>query len=783
MIGRTLGRYTVLARLGAGGMGVVYRARDQKLGREVALKVLPASETADPGSRARLMREARLASSLNHPHICVVHEVDEQDGEMFIAMELIGGQSLRGRIGSVGLPVPEVLRLGSEIADALAHAHARGVIHRDLKSLNVMVTPEGSAKVLDFGLARPMTSDSSSTMGLSSRLTETGAVVGTLHSMSPEVLRGEQADVRSDVWALGVLLYEMASGATPFRGETPYEMAASILHGNPAPLPAGVPAGLQAVIMKCLQRDPSQRYQEASEARSNLKALSAGQEPVIAVLPGAKRRWSRSKIGAGASMAVGLVTLVLLLGRYRGCPGAAAIRSLAVLPLANLSGDPSQEYFADGMTDELINTLAQLGVLRVISRTSVMGYKDRHVPVREIARELNVQAVLEGSVRRFQDRVKVTVELIQAAGERVLWGESYERGLTDVLSLQGEVARAIAGQIRLELTPAERANLVREHPIDPDAHEHYLLGRQDLYSEEFSLARIQSALAHFRKAIEIDPKWAMAYSGLGEGYYALSNYYVAPDSAMPEVKKATERALLLDLGLAEAHTMKAVVAGLYEWNWSQADAEFRRAIELNPGSESAHFLYGYCLTVAGKYSAADEQLGIARELDPLSGWTRWISAWPAFYRKDYDGAIQELSKQATIDSTLWMPHSLLGEAYEMKGLLSEAESSLRKAKAMGGNPWVVAALARVYAKEGKRDSTARLLDELARLSKQQYVTPYALATVHMALGDRDRAFALLEQAYRDRSEDLVLLHQDPRFDPLRADPRFDALIKRMKYPA
>ncbi len=483
MIRKSLGRYRIVEKLGAGGMGEVYRAHDEQLDRDVAIKVLPAERFRDASARARLLREARTASQLNHPNICTIHEVGEAEGQAYIAMELVEGQPLSARLTSGALPAEDVLRVGLQLADAVGHAHERDVVHRDLKSANVILTPEGRAKVLDFGLAKRLSGDELDDVTRSqASLTQAGALVGTLAYMPPEQLRGQPADARSDVWALGVVLYEMATGMRPFQGQTGFELSSAILNQRPAPLPGNVPLELRAVIERCLEKEPARRYQRGGEARAALEAIQSGSAAMPWLVLRYQLRRRRWLAATAAAMALLVVLAALNVERVRtrfaGGPSAPQIDSLAVLPLENLSGDPAQDYFADGMTEALITDLGRLtGLKRVIARGSVMRYQGTKKPLSEIARELKVDALITGAVLRAGDRVRITAQLVNPETEEQLWTERCERDLRDVLRLQNELTTAIAGEIRVKLTPKEHARLATARPVNPEAYEAYLKGQ------------------------------------------------------------------------------------------------------------------------------------------------------------------------------------------------------------------------------------------------------------------------------------------------------------------
>ncbi len=495
MVGRTLFHYRVLEKVGAGGMGVVYRAHDEKLDRDVALKVLPAGALADEAARKRFRQEALALSHLNHPNICTIYEIGEAEGQTYIAMEFVKGRPLSQIARGAGLAAETAVRYGAQIADALVHAHEGGVVHRDLKSSNVIVTPAGRAKVLDFGLARRLDEGrGEEATRTQSGLTGAGMVVGTLDYIAPEVLEGRPADGRSDIWALGVVLYEMVTGRLPFEGQTAFAVSSAILREPPAPLPERVPAGVRGVIQRCLAKEPAQRYQTAAEVRAVLEAASSGASVVAAApLPTPTQRWVLA--AAAAALLIAALVGLNVAGLRERITGRSAprIESLAVLPLENFSRDPEQEFFADGMTEQLITDLSKIGALRVISRTSVMQYKGTHKPLPEIAKELKVDAVVEGSVLQSGNRVRITAQLLYAPADKHLWAESYDRDLRDVLALQGEVARSIANQVRITLTAQEQARLGARRQVDPEVFQLYLRGQY--FTNQRSLEKVNSSFS------------------------------------------------------------------------------------------------------------------------------------------------------------------------------------------------------------------------------------------------------------------------------------------------
>ena len=785
MIGQTLGHYRIESKLGAGGMGEVYRAHDEQLDRDVAIKVLPAASFRDATARARLLREARTASKLNHPHICTIHEVGEADGQAYIAMELVEGQTLSARLTEGALAAEQVLRYALQLADALGHAHERGVMHRDLKSANVMLTPEGRAKVLDFGLAKRLNrEDLAEATTLSQDLSQPGTIVGTLAYMPPEQLRGEPADARSDVWALGVMFYEMATGERPFQGKTGFELSSAILNQAPAALPPAVPAELRGVIERCLEKEPGQRYQRGGEVRAVLEAIQSGS--AVPAWPARKvtlprRRWLALAAALVVVLAAAGVALDVggLRARLLGGAAAPKFRSLAVLPLANLSGDPEQEYFVDGMTEALITDLSKIAGLRVISRTSMMRYKGAAKPLPQIARELGVDGVITGSVQREGDRVRITAQFINAATEEPLWAERYERGLTSILAMQSDLARAIAREIKGTLSPQEETRLGRARQVNPATHEAYLKGMFFLHQSTPEGTR--KGMAYLREAVEKDPVDPLGYAGLANGYITLAHGADPPEDALLRAKSATRTALELDGTLAEAVFALGVIKGYDEWDWEGADQAIQRALELNPSFAMAHYHLAWYRALFGRMEEAIEEHKRAREADPLNPLhTAWLGE---LYRMEgrYKEALDEAQKAIELNPKFPVGHYVRGLVYADQRRYDEAIAAVQKAGEVAPRwRW---ALGPVYAAAGRRDEARRVLAEL----KQQKVTPWAafwLACTYAALGKKDEAFRWLNYEHPHIWLPWVSTKEYDLFSfrPLRDDPRFQDLLRRMNLP-
>jgi serine/threonine protein kinase/tetratricopeptide (TPR) repeat protein len=790
LVGQIISHYRIVEKIGAGGMGEVYRARDERLRRDVAFKILPPESQGGADAERKLLREARSASALNDPRICVIHEVGEAGGRPFIVMELVDGSPLSSLIPSEGLRPELVVRYGVQIAAALAHAHDHGIIHRDIKAANVIITPSGQVKVLDFGLAR-LHGDlelADATRSAQSA-TNASAVVGTLPYIAPEILRGEEAGPRSDIWSFGVTLFEMATGNRPFRGQTGYELTSKILREPLPPLPPQLPPGLRTVMERCLEKEPGHRYQRASEVGAALEAVhaqpgtSSSTAPVsIAPLGSAKRSlWIPGVIAA--LVILGGTVFAANIGGLRDRifhrASVRGIHSLAVLPLANLSGDPQQQYFADGMTEELTTELSQVSSLRVVSRTSAMRYKATQKSVPEIARELNVDAVVEGSVEREGDRVRITAQLVQGPTDTHLWAKGYERDLRDSLRLQDEVAQAIVGEIQLKLTPQEQAHFARNETVDPEAHEDYLQGLFHLQLHTGPDER--KAIDLFQAAIKKDPSYAAAYSSLADSYRALIfNGNAAPADVLPLSEAAARRAIEIDGQLAEAHSALAGDLTDYDWDWTGAEREFEIALRLNPNSPHVHGAYAHFLRQEGKLEESIREARRAVELDPVSAQGNFILSQSLHEARRYDEAISQLRKTLDLEPRFWPAHLYLGKTLAEQGHYQAAIEELKKAGNFTSEPY--ATIGYVYGRMGRTTDAHKVIADLQDQLKTGYVAPTNFVTVYIGLSDKDQAFAWLEKGFQQRDFWITFLKGEPIFDPLRSDPRFQDLVRRVNFP-
>jgi eukaryotic-like serine/threonine-protein kinase len=794
---KRIGQYRILDEIGAGGMGVVYHAQDEKLQRDVALKCLPYDEKENVSRRNQLVQEARCASALNHPNICTIYNVDEKEGQVFIAMEFLDGKTLRATIPEQGMPPETVIRWGMEIADALNHAHKHGIIHRDLKTRNVIITSEGRAKVLDFGLALDREAELEGTTRSVEVIAQSSGLAGTLPYMAPELLAGAHADEQSDIWALGVVLYEMAAGRLPFQAETSFALSSAITTEPAKPISAKVPPSLRMVIRRCLMKDPRQRFQNAGEVRAALEVVGSSSDDypdMVATSIEKTNTGSGTSRGTSARrsrlwFAVGSVLALLALGLWVLSPfhrrgrfigsSNSDIRSIAVLPLSEVPAEVEEGYFADGMTGELINALSRIGALRVISRDSIMKYKGVHKPLKEIANELNVDAVVEGTVQRTDGRVKISADLVDAREDRSLWGHSYEGDLRDVLGLQSQVAQAVADEIQVHLTPVESAILSKRPVVFPEAYESYLRGRY-LWSRR-NPEDLRRALDEFQKAIKLDPTSALAWAGLADCYTLLATQSeMAPRAAMPLALAAAKKALDLDDSLAEAHASLALIEFTYEWDMAGAEVEFERALALNPSYAIAREWHGIYLNYSGRFEEALVETKLAQGLDPLSAVIQVNVGRCYYYARHYDKA-RELLKQIELkEPNLWLVPAVLGQIYLADGKYEDAIRELNRARLLSPSSLRnLGVLGDSYGRAGRRKEALDIASELDIQSRSHYVLPIYSALVYMGIGDKTKAFAFLDKAYSDRSEWMMVLNVEPEFDPLRSDPRFLALLHRV----
>jgi len=734
MIGKTISHYKILDKLGEGGMGVVYKAEDTKLKRQVALKFLPSELTQSDEWKERFLREAQAAAALSHPNICTIHEIDETEGQAFIAMEYVEGHSLTEKIQSGPLDVDEVVKIALRVAEGLRHAHKRGIVHRDIKPANIMITEDGQAKIMDFGLAK---------LAGKTRLTKTATVMGTVAFMSPEQARGDSTiDHRTDVWSLGVLLYEMLTGVLPFDAGTDTGLIYKIINEDPEPIRnhrGDVPQQLESVIEKMIQKDPQSRYEDTKELIADLESVKS-------------RMVSVTK---------------------------ESTPSIAVLPFANMSADPEQEYFCDGLAEELINALTQIEDLRVIARTSAFSFKDKNVNVREIGRELNVETILEGSVRKAGNRLRITAQLVTVAQGHHLWSERYDREMEDVFAIQDDITQAIVEKLKPRLLHREKAKIAKRQTVDLEVYDLYLKGRW--FWNKRTEQGLRKSIEYFEQAIEKDPNYALAYAGLADVYIVLPTWTPEPPKGVYlKAKELTLKTLEIDDGIAEAHTSLGFLMGMCDHDWKGAEREFKRAIELNPGYGQAHSWYAVMLSLLERFDEALKEAEQALELDPLSLTRHFYAALILNNVRDYDQAIEVLQRTLEMDPNFPTTRFLLGDAYAGKSMYEEALAEYQKeATFRTGVFSSEIGTGIVYARIGKRGKAEHILDDLLRQSEDKYITPYGLAKLCFALGENDKGFEWLEKAYEEFNLLLGFIKVDAGLDGMRSDPRFIELLKKM----
>jgi len=784
MIGKTFGRYRVLEKIGRGGMGEVFLAEDTSLHRRVALKFLPPEMQRDAEAHKRFVREARSAAALDHPYICHINEVAESGGRDFIVMEYVDGQTLRAKIGQGPLSLGETLQVGIEVSEALEAAHGKGIVHRDIKPENIMLTRTGHAKVMDFGLAKQTGPAEGKEFGGSTMtlLTTEGTTAGTLAYMSPEQLRSRAADARSDIWALGVTLYEMASGGRPFQGQSGFELSSAILNKVPLPLPPEVPADLGAVIIRCLEKDPTKRYQRAEDLRAALERIGAGTASIWAAW---RYRLARRPWLALTATVVAAAVLLFALdiggvrSRFAGGAGAEGRAfKLAVLPLKNLTGDPEQEFLSDGLTQDMISELSRLQPARmsVIGLMSVMRYKRSETPLEQIGRELGVGYILGGSCRREGARVRISAELIRVRDQTQLWTETFEREMSGLLALQSEVARKVAGALALKLLPGEEARLARVHTVNPDAYEAYL--KAGHYRDTMTKEGFDAAERYLNLALENDPNYATAWALMGSIWISRQQMgVVPPNEAFPKAKAALDRALELDETEVEANRVLAGYLSWGEWDWKAANRQWKRVFELDPNYAAALPGYSHFLMNTGLPDEALAKIERALELDPFNVRFQSFYAMVLLNVRRYDDAIVAARKAMSSQSDQPLARNTLINTLFMKGRYDEIMDLERERWAKDRE--VLEALVRGYAEAGFANARRRQCEILAaRYGKPGGVPANTLAILYAQAGEKDRVIEWLEKAYEARDGNVPYIGM-PYFDLVRSDPRFQDLVRRV----
>ena len=789
--------------LGVGGMGEVYLAEDATLKRKVALKLLPERFTEDEERVRRFKREARAASALNHPNIITIYEVGQADRRHFIATEFIEGETLRNRIASArSLRMSDVLDIGIGVSSALGAAHEAGIIHRDIKPENVMLRPDGYVKVLDFGLAKLLEGDGAF------RDSNTGSVMGTLLYLSPEQARGLPPDARSDLYSLGAVLYELITRQPPIVTDSFVDLALAIATKDPkrpSLVVSGVPPELDRIVMKALQKDRAKRYQSAREMLRDLQTLrqqiefedkltSIGnpdsrltgpigqQQTALMSFPprtttSVLKLWQSpagKTISVVALLIIGAAALIVAFARA-GVLGDRPIDSVVVLPFVNASGDPNSEYLSDGISESITDSLSQLPDLQVVARSTAFRYKGKQSDPLAVGKDLRVRGVVTGQLMQRGNTLIIRASLTDVTRGTQIWGEQYNRNLADVLSVQQEMAQEISNKLRMKLSGEEKRLLARRKADSSEAFQFYLKGRY--YRNKYAEEAIRKSIGYFNQAIEIDPAYALAYAGLADAYYGLSNLYMAPREAMPRAREAARRALALDDSLAQAHTELALVLVWYDWNFKEGEREFRRAIALNPNDADPHRLYADFLTAAGRFELALEEKKKAEQLDPLSVPAAYEVARTLFFARRLEDADQQAKRALELDDRFGQALSLRAWIALEQGKIAEARAMAEQSVTVNRSPQALALSGFINARLGNTAEAQQVIAELK--SRPNYTTPLFLARVNAGLGNKNEALQWLEQAYAERSESLLWLHVDPTFASLRSEPRFEALVSKV----
>ena len=832
--GKVFGHYEVIKQIGAGGMGEVYLARDKKLDRKVAVKILNEKFAQHESNLQRFIREAKAASALNHPNILTVHEVSASNEVHYIVSEFIKGKTLRERLRESPLPLAEVLDIAVQTANALTAAHEAHLVHRDIKPENIMIRPDGFVKVLDFGLAKLVEQKNKTFLGLNDSTvkqneTAKGVILGTINYMSPEQARGKDIDARTDVWSLGVVLYEMLAGRTPFAGETTNDSIAAILTGEPAPLDENTPKELQRIVRKSLQKKRDERYQTIKDFLLDVKNLKRELEFAEVLQRSAVPKSAKSSDDGGANASGENATAIIpptavstqnslspptssaeyIVGKISGNKRAAAvfssiillaviglgywyffnrpstsvkqIESIAVMPFVNASGSPDVEYLSDGMTETLINSLSQIPKLNVKARSSVFRYKGKEIDPKKVAAELNVQAILTGRIVQRGEQMTLNLELIDTQTENTIWGNRYERKPSDIVSLQSEIARDVSGKLKSKLSESDDQKIAKNYTVNPEAYQLYLKGKF-AYNKRTG-SDLKQAAAFYNQAIERDPKYALAFAGLAQTYVDFPGFDVAPpNEIMPLAKAAALRALELDDSLAEAHTALGSYLLQYEFDLVQSEKEFRRAIELNPTSAVARQALADKLMLVKRFDESFAELRLAEEIDPLSPTVAMDIGATLVYARRYDEGIAHFKRMTVRDPGFSLAHGYLGWAYGAKGMYAEAVAAARKSVELNNSYFLKGYLALWLAKSGNRDEAVKILAELKRAETEGYVRRNTLGMVYFGLGDKEQALNHLEDEVSSRGPLALRFSVGPEFDDVRSEPRFKALLKRMNLP-
>ena len=809
--GEVFAHYEIIRQIGAGGMGEVYLARDKKLDRRVAIKILNEKFAAHESNLERFIQEAKAASALNHPNILVIYEIGQTDGTHYITSEFVEGKTLREILREKTLSLSEVLDIVIQIANALTAAHEAGIVHRDIKPENIIVRPDGLIRILDFGLAKLIVNKPIGLEDTTVKQNETakGVIMGTVQYMSPEQAKGERVDARSDIFSLGILIYEMIAGRTPFTGDSVTETIVNLINSEPQPLSrfaSNVPDELERITAKTLRKDRDARYQtmkgllaDLKDLRENLvydersKKSHSYKESTTAILPDSTDdatlqiistdsrfigQIKRHKMLASVALVVLLAAIGFGIWFFAGrVANTRQIESIAVLPFENASGNAELEYLSDGMTETLINSLSQLPKLNVKARSSVFRYKGKEIQLAKIGQELNVQAILTGRVAQRGQDLTLSVELIDPATENVLWDAIYSRPTTNLTALQSDIARDVAGKLRTRLSNAERQRVAKSYTDNAEAYRLYLKGRY--FWDKRNREGMENAIKNYNEAIALDPDYALAYAGLADCYLFPQHARETPQVTIPKSRALAMKALDLDDTLAEAHATLAFIKMRYDYDWTGAEQEFKQSIELNPNYPVTHQYYGTFLVNTGKTDEGLREINRALELDPLSVTINWSLGLNLYHARRYDEAIAQLQKVLQMDSSHELTYGSLATAYAQKGMFADAIATQQKLAALYKDSSLRFGLPYIYAVSGRREEVQWMLDELKNKLEQNDFRSFQMAKIYVALGQQERAFEWLNRAYENRDFDMIFLKVDPSLDPLRDDPRFQDLMRRV----
>jgi eukaryotic-like serine/threonine-protein kinase len=784
--GKSLGPYTILELLGSGGMGEVYLAQDSRLGRRVALKLLPDHFVTNEDRLRRFRQEARAASALNHPNIITIHEIGEAQTTHYIVTEFIEGETLRALLIRNRPEPSSALDIAIQTASALAAAHAAGIVHRDIKPENIMLRRDGYVKVLDFGIAKLMPEGPAPSMGMSFE-TSPGLIVGTAHYMSPEQAQGFKVDERTDIWSLGVVLYEMLTAQLPFKGKTPSHTVVSIVEQQVPPLARG-PEELAPILMKALNKNPDKRYQTIKDMLVDLRMvqrdLDSGvradttqeiaQAQTSSFIKIAKHHW----LTAMVALAVLLVSVAGI--AYFTRTNKKSINSLAILPFVNATSDPNTEHLSEGITESLINNLSQVPRLRVMARSTVFSFNGQNLDSRKVGNDLGVDAVVTGRVTQLADTLVIQVDLVDVLSGAQIWGERFNRKLTDVVTMQEEISREISEKLHLRMTDEERSRVSKRHTVNAEAYQSYLKGRYQWNKR--TQEGLKKSIEYFTEALDKDPAYAQAYAGMADSYNTLARFnYLRNQEAYPKARAAVTKALEIDETLAEAHASLAVVKMDYEWDLPGAEREFKRAIELNPSYSSAHQWYGLLLVSRGQTEEAIAETKRAQQLDPLSLIVDMGLGGLYIYARRFDEAIAYLEKVRDLHPEAFQPDSNLAYIYEIKGMKNEAVAAYLRSRTLAGDTAErVAALKAAYAASGYKGYMQKRVDEMKEHARQKrYISPFSVALIYAQMGEKNQALTWLEKTYEERNYRLLFINIDARLDTLRSEPRFSDLVRRV----